>query len=88
MQAKQSVILKQVAGQNMLIDMDENCVNFYKMITLNDTGVFIWDCLQSEIALADLVNKVSKEFDAPIEILQQDITQFVQKLLDMGLACE
>lgn len=88
MQAKKTVFLKQVAGQNILIDMDQSCVNFNKMITINECGVFIWNSLENSIDMDTLIDKVASNYDAPRDVIAQDTLSFINKISALGLVSE
>ena len=85
MQAKDTVSLKQIAGQNILVDLDQSQINFNKMITINETGVYIWKCLQKNISLEELQNKVAKHYKADVEVVAQDVEEFINKMVELHL---
>ena len=47
MKVKNGFILRQVAGQNVVLPVDAD-LNLNMMITLNETGAFLWENLQEE----------------------------------------
>lgn len=83
MKIKEGFLLRQVAGQTVVLptsgDLDLNV-----MITLNDTGAFLWKQLETENDEAGLVAALLAEYDVDADTAQKSVTAFVQKLNDNG----
>ncbi len=47
---------------------------------LNSVGTRIWQCIQSPIACADLIDKLHLEYDVPRETLEQDVLALLDEL--------
>ena len=79
MKMKEGFLLRQVAGQTVVLpiggDMDLNV-----MITLNDTGAFLWEKLQEETDEAALVAALLGEYDVDEATAKQAVADFVAKL--------
>ncbi len=80
MKIKQGFVLKNIAGSRVAVPMGENLVNLQLMLTLNETGAFLWDTLQTDCTMDDLVNAMTKEYDIDAETARADATDFVQLL--------
>lgn len=72
-------LLKTVAGKNIVVSVGAE-VNFNGMLTLNDTGVYLWNLLQKDTTKDDILNKMLEEYDVSEEIASADIDAFIQKL--------
>lgn len=83
MKLKDGFLLRQVAGQTVVLptggDLDLNM-----MITLNDTGAFLWEKLQEEIDVIALVAELLKEYDVDEATATAAVEAFVKKLDDNG----
>ena len=83
MKLKDGFILRTVAGETVVIpagdDMDLNL-----MITLNDTGRFLWEQLQEEKSLEQLVAATTADYDVSAEDAKNYIEEFVKKLDENG----
>ena len=83
MKMKEGFLLRQVAGQTVVLpiggDMDLNM-----MITLNETGAFLWEKLQEETDEAALVAALLAEYDVDEATAKQAVDGFVAKLNDNG----
>ena len=83
MKMKDGFLLREVAGQTVVLpigsDMDLNL-----MITLNDTGAFLWEKLQEEIDEAGLVAALLAEYDVDEATAKQAVADFTAKLSANG----
>ena len=83
MKMKDGFLLRQVAGQTVVLpiggDMDLDL-----MITLNDTGAFLWEKLQEETDEAALVAALLAEYDVDEATAKQAVANFVAKLNENG----
>ena len=83
MRLKDGFLLRQVAGQTVVLptggDLDLNM-----MITLNDTGAFLWEHLAEETDETALVNALLAEYDVDAETAKSCVEAFVKKLNDHG----
>ena len=83
MKLKDGFLLRQVAGQTVVLpiggDMDLNM-----MITLNDTGAFLWEKLQNDTDEAALVSALLGEYDVDEATAKQAVAEFLAKLSANG----
>ena len=83
MKIKEGFLLRQIAGQTVVLpvggDLDLNM-----MITLNDTGAFLWKLLETEQDEAGLVAALLAEYDVDADTAKRCVAAFVQKLNDNG----
>lgn len=79
MKIKDCFVLRNIAGINTIISSDASS-NFEGMITLNDTGVFMWNILKNGATKEELVDKVINEYEIDKETASNDIDGFLEKL--------
>ena len=79
MKLKDGFLLRTIAGQTVVLpsggDLDLNM-----MITLNDTGAFLWNKLQQETDEETLVAALLAEYDVDEARAAAAVTAFVKKL--------
>lgn len=83
MKIKDGFILRQVASQNVVLPASKE-LNLNMMITLNDTGAFLWERLQMETNEDALVAALLKEYDVDEDTARVCVRQFVKRLDDYG----
>ena len=83
MKLKDGFLLRQVAGQTVVLPTGAE-LDLNMMITLNDTGAFLWEHLAEETDEAELVSALLKEYDVDEETARKAVAGFVKKLNDNG----
>lgn len=83
MKLKDGFLLRQVAGQTVVLPMGGD-MDLDMMITLNDTGAFLWEKLQEDTDEAALVAALLAEYDVDEATAKQAVANFVAKLSDNG----
>lgn len=85
MKIKDGFLLREVAGNTIVVPVGDDAVAFNGVITINETGKFIWELLDKGIEKEELLEKFMKEYSIPEEEAKEDIRVFIQKLLDNGI---
>ena len=80
---KEGFILRSIAGESVVIPSGDE-LDLNMMITLNDTGAFLWEKLQSDTDEAALVAALLGEYDVEKAVAQESVTAFVKKLNENG----
>lgn len=87
MKLKEGFLLRQVAGQTVVLPTSAE-LDLNMMITLNETGTFLWERLVEETDEATLVKALLAEYDVDEETARKAVSAFVQKLNDNGFLAE
>ena len=82
MKLKDGFILRTVAGETVVLPAG-GVTNFDMMITLNDTGKFLWERLAVGAEEADLVKDLLAEYDVSEELATQSVAAFVARLKEL-----
>ena len=80
MKIKSGYLLREVAGNYIIVAIGEEAVNFDGMITLNETGAFMWKKLEDGTDENGLLEALTSEYDVDADIASKDIAAFVEKL--------
>ena len=78
-------LLKTIADQRVVVPLGTNTVSFRSIITLNDTGAFLWEQLQSDNTEEGLVKALLSEYDVDERTARSDVAEFIKKLTDSNL---
>ena len=84
MKIKNGFVKKDVAGMHIVVSADSSS-DFDGIITLNDTGAFMFDLLISGISEKELADRLVDEYEVEREIAEADTAAFIKKLDDAGL---
>ena len=85
MKVRTSFAVREIAGDYILVPLGEMALKFSGMITTNEVGAFIWECLQEDVSKEELLEKVLEEFEIDRETAEQDVGQFLENLDELGL---
>ncbi len=85
MKIKQGYILREVAGNYIVVAVGEAVKNFNGIINLNETGAFLWRQLQEGATEEQLKAAMLEEYDVQEDVAQNDIKAFIDKLNEKGL---
>lgn len=81
MKIKAGFIIRDVAGKTFVVATGELSKSFNGMITLNETGKFIWNLLQNDIEKGAIVDEILKVYDIQDRALvEADVDKFLAKL--------
>ncbi len=79
MKLKDGFSLHAVAGQTVVLP-DVGVVNMDMMITLNETGRFLWERMTEETDVDTLVQALLSEYDVAPDRARAAVEGFVEKL--------
>lgn len=85
MKIKQEFILREIAGESILVPVGDTALTFNGLITLNEVGLFLWEKLQEDVTREGLLEKVLEEYDVDSQTALQDIDEFLEQLEKAGI---
>lgn len=88
MKRNKDFILRNIAGENILVATGEAAQIFNGMITLNDVASFIWSNIDECETVENLIESILKEFDIDRETAKKDVEGFTTELIKMGMVIE
>ena len=80
MKIKSGFVLRELAGQSIVIALGEASKTFNGMIKLNDTGKVIWNMLSEGNEASEIVDKFVAEYDVDRETAERDVNAFIEAL--------
>lgn len=81
MKIREGFILRDVADKTFVVAVGELSKTFTGIITLNETGKFIWQLLEKDASEEEIVEKLIEECeDAQREIVEKDVKAFIEQL--------
>ena len=81
-------LLREVAGRQVIVPVGAAVDAFSGMITVNQTGAFLWEQLEKEQTLDSLVQAVTDTYEVEPERAKQDVEVFLEKLRTTGALIE
>lgn len=84
MKIKEGFLIRKVASQYVVMPCN-NDINFNGMISLNESGAFLFNLLKENITKDDLLQAMLNEYDVSKEVALNDIEKFIKVLQDNNL---
>lgn len=84
MKRSDSFLLRDVAGSLVIVPVGAAVAAFPGMMTLNATGAYIWDLLETEQTVETLVQALTDRYDVTEEKAKEDVEAFIAKLKPTG----
>lgn len=88
MKIQKEFVLREIAGDYVIIPTGKTTLTFNGLITVNEVGAALWKMLQSEKSLDDLVQGILDEYDVEESVAREDIQEFLETLSKNGILDE
>lgn len=85
MRIKGEYVLREIAGEFILVPIGNTAMEMNGMITLNEVGVFIWNKLKGECTREELLREILECFEIDEEHAGSDLDEFLQQLNEAHL---
>ena len=85
MKISENFVLREIAGEYIIVPVGNATLNFNGLMTVNEVGRFIWQQLQNDITKEALVEKIIEEYDVDRETAKADTEEFIEKLKQNGI---
>ena len=85
MKIKEGFILRNVAGSNVVVPVGQATVDFNGMMSLNDTGAFLFNKLTKGTTEEQLIRDLMDEYSIDKELATKDVKDFIEKVESEGL---
>lgn len=86
MRIKEGYVMRRVADIWIVMPVDNAVLNFNGMLTLNESGAFLWEHLASGVGCDAACEIMTKEYNVTAEQAKTDIEEFCKKLIEAGCA--
>ena len=80
MKINKEFILREIAGEYILVPVGSTSLEFNGLISINEVGVLIWQELQKECDVSNIVSKILEEYEIDEETAYKDVEEFILNL--------
>lgn len=88
MKIKEGFILKDVAGNKIVIATGEERLSFNGVITFNEVGAEIFGLLDGTKSIDEIAQIISSEYNVELQIAKRDVLNLTEKMRKHGLLDE
>lgn len=88
MKMKSGFVMREVAGQYVVIAIGEASKTFHGMIKLNSTGKDIWEGLESGFEEQQIVDLLMDKYQVSQEQVREDVQEFLKQMKEVGILAD
>ncbi len=86
MKAKEKFKLMNICGENIIIAEGKENIDFSKIISMNDSSVFLWNKIgNNDFTNEDLANWLTEEYEVKYDDALADCKDLTNKWLQAGI---
>lgn len=85
MKIQKEFVLREIAGDYVIIPTGKTVLTFNGLITVNEVGAELWKMLQSDVTFEDLTKGILEIYDVDEETAKEDIREFLDTLEKGGV---
>lgn len=85
MKTSSDFIFRRMRDSGVVIPVGERSLEFRGMVTLNETGSFLWERMSRPVTRDELVAALVGEYDVDEAAAGADVDAFLRKLEEAGL---
>ncbi|MBQ9676951.1 MAG: PqqD family protein [Prevotella sp.] len=87
MKIKNDFVLREVCGENVIFCEGIKSINFGKVITLNESAVWLWNeaKAQGDFTVESLTARLCEEYDVMADEARSSVTELIEKLEKEGV---
>ena len=85
MKIKDNFILREIAGEHILIPVGEAALRVHGMVTLSESALLLYEKLQSECSEEDLVEVLIAECEVGRDEALRDVGAFLGQMRQVGI---
>lgn len=76
----QNIVTRKTGNEYVLVPVTNNIADMNSVFTLNDTGAFIWEHIDGEKKVSEIIAALISEYDISEEEAKNDVFEFVDDL--------
>jgi hypothetical protein len=75
-----SIVTRKTGNEYILVPITNNIADMNSVYTLNDTGAFIWDQIDGEKTLEEIIAALTVEYDIDSTNAEKDVFTFIDNM--------
>lgn len=85
MKIKNGFMVREIAGQWIVVPIGSRVVEFNGIMTLSESGAILWKLLANGAEMDDLVSAILAEYDIDEKTARADVESFIEVLTQKKL---
>jgi len=75
-----SIVTRKTGDEYVLVPITNNIADMNSVYTLNETGAFIWEQINGERSVGEIIDALTSEYDIESENAGKDVFTFIENL--------
>lgn len=85
MNVKREFVLREIAGDLLLVPTGKTALDLNGMLTLNEVGAEIWRMLPDVKDEEEIVQRLLRDYEATAEEVRGDVSAFLDRLRELHI---
>jgi methyltransferase-like protein len=75
-----SIVTTKTGNEYVLVPVANNIADMNSVYTLNETGAYIWEHINGENNVEDIINKMMEEYEVDFLTASEDVYSFIDEM--------
>jgi len=75
-----SVVTRKTGNEYVLVPVADNIADMNSVYTLNETGAFLWELIDGENNIEDMIEALIREYDIDEQSATNDVLEFLTEM--------
>lgn len=75
-----SVVTRKTGNEYVLVPIANNIADMDSVFTLNETGAFIWEMIDGNRTVGEIIEALTYEYETDITTATEDIREFIETM--------
>ncbi len=75
-----SVVTRKTGNEYILVPIANNIADMDSVFTLNETGAFIWEMIDGNRTVGEIIEALTYEYETDITTATEDIREFIETM--------
>ena len=75
-----SVVARKTGDEYILVPIADNIADMNSVFTLNETGAFIWEQIDGQKSIEEIIRLLELEYETDHETAVSDVLSFIERL--------
>ena len=75
-----SIVTTKTGNEYVLVPVANNIADMNSVYTLNETGAFIWEHIDGENSVEDIINEMTEEYEVDFITASEDVFSFIDDM--------
>jgi hypothetical protein len=85
MKRKKECFLRKIGQIYMLVPIEEKRILLERIISINETGAYLWNLMEQDITKEEMLCAMQKEYAIDEAVAESDLTEFLEKMQAAGM---